>query len=94
MQQQNKTSFGATITKQDTSESLSCFESMKLGDQWAYLTSSNAEHSVWMNRSEKSILEYSKGQVTTITAPDDFVFSLEMQVQLEFCNAQSGARLS
>ena len=86
-----KTAFGATITKQDTSESRSCFESMKLGDQWAYLTSSNAEHSVWMNRSEKSLLEYSNGQVTKITAPDDFVFGLEVQVHLEFCASQSGA---
>lgn len=87
----DKTAFGATITKQDTSESRSCFESMKLGDQWAYLTSSNEEHSVWMNRSEKSLLEYSKGQVTKITAPDDFVFGLEVQVHLEFCASQSGA---
>ncbi|MAA93003.1 MAG: hypothetical protein CML21_00565 [Rheinheimera sp.] len=91
MQQQDKTAFGATITKQDTSDSLSCFESMLVGDQWAYLTSSNAEHSVWMNPSEKSILEYSKGQITKITAPDDFVFGLEVHVQLEFCSSQSGA---
>ena len=88
---QDKTAFGATITKQDTSESRSCFESMKLGDQWAYLTSSNAEHSVWMNRSEESLLEYSNGQVTKITAPDDFVFGLEVHVHLEFCSSQSGA---
>lgn len=84
------TTFGSKIKRRLTDESLSCFESMNVGDQWQYLTSSDNQthHSVWINREQKSLLEFCEGDVFEITAPDDFTFNLETQVQIEFCDSQ------
>lgn len=80
----DKTPFGALIVQEQTAESLSCFREKNLDKEWTFLTSKDENHSLWTNSSERAILEFDCGTVTKITAPDDFMFALEVQVQLQF----------
>lgn len=83
------TSFGSKIERTLTCESLQCFESMNLDSSWRYLASADpSHHAVWVNEKERSLLEFSEGDITVITAPDEFIFNLELAVQVEFADAQ------
>lgn len=87
-----KTPFGSTVFRSLANESLSCFESMNLNCHWKYLTSvdDRTHHSVWINPKQRSLLTYCEGDVVEILSPDDFTFSLETQVQLDFTDAMAG----
>lgn len=84
------TPYGSTLFRSLTSESLGCFESMNVGNEWKYLTSvdNRTHHSVWINPKQRSLLTYCEGDVVEILSPDEFTFSLETQVQLDFTDAQ------
>lgn len=85
-----KTPFGSTVFRSLANESLSCFESMNLNSDWKYLTSvdDRKHHGVWINPQQKSLLTFCEGDVIEILAPDEFTFSLEAQVQLDFTESQ------
>lgn len=83
------TSFGSKIERSLTVESLQCFESMNIDSSWRYLASADpSHHAVWANEKERALLEFCEGDITLITAPDEFIFNLEMAVQVEFADAQ------
>lgn len=82
-----KSQFGSIINRTLTSSSLHCFEAMELPNTWSYLSSADGRqhHSTWINMNQKSLLTYCEGDVILQQAPDDFVFSLELNHELEFC---------
>lgn len=83
------TSFGSSVFRSKTNESLKCYESMNLGGAWSFLTSIDDQqnHAIYINRQQHSLLEFSKGEIAVIESPDDFTFSLETQVQIEFADS-------
>lgn len=85
------TPFGSKATIEETQESLSCFESMHLsGSEWKFLATSDdhQKHAVWINSEQKSILEFSNGEVTVVKAPDELIFQFEASVHFNMAQAE------
>lgn len=84
-----ETPFGSQATIEETHESLSCYESMHLTGEWKFLATSDdhRNHAVWINSQQKSIVEFSNGEVTQIKAPDELVFKFEANVFLNMAQA-------